>query len=80
MVTIQKLIAINSSEVTHKINVENFIGDKIAAIQCHKTQTDVWHQLERIKPDFNSFAKWEVFVQKWPKPDTKSIKDDIFDS
>ncbi len=79
MVTFQKLIPINSIEVTHKTNVEKFIGDKIAAIQCHKTQNTTWHQFEKMKADFKDFAKWEVFVQKWPKPENKTIKHDLFE-
>lgn len=79
MVTFRKLIPIKSSEVTHKINVESFIDDKIAAIHCHKTQFVAWHQFQKMKVDYRNFAKWEVFVQKWPKPENNIIKHDLFE-
>lgn len=79
MITFRKLIPISNSEVTHRINVENFISDKIAAIQCHKTQNAVWHQFEKMKTNYKNFAKWEVFIQKWPKPKVKLLKHDLFE-
>jgi len=79
MVTYRKLIPIKNNEVTHRINVENFISDKIAAIQCHKTQNAEWQQIKKVDLDFDSFAKWEVFVQKWPKSNFKTIKYDLFE-
>ena len=79
MVTFRKLIPIVNSEVTHRINIENFIADKIAAIKCHKTQIDQWQQFKKMNIDFKKFAKWEVFVQKWPKPENKTVKHDLFE-
>ncbi len=73
------LIPIKDTEITHRLNVENFINDKIAAIHCHKTQVAVWHQFMDHKIDFKEFAKWEVFVQKWPKPDNNIIKHNLFE-
>jgi LmbE family N-acetylglucosaminyl deacetylase len=80
MVTFRRLIPIRSSEVTHRINVKPYIEDKIAAIQCHKTQNAAWHQFEKMKTNFKTFAKWEVFVQKWPKPEDTRVKYDLFES
>ncbi len=79
MVPFLKLIPIVNCKVTHRINVENYIADKIAAIQCHKTQDVAWRQFEERKIDFKAFAKWEVFVQKWPKPVENTIKYDLFE-
>lgn len=78
MVTFRKLIPIDQSEITHRINVEDFIKEKVAAIRCHKTQTALWRQFKRSKIDFKDFAKWEVFVQKWPKPERTIIKHELF--
>jgi LmbE family N-acetylglucosaminyl deacetylase len=80
MITFRKLIPIMNGEVTHKINVEDFISDKIIAIQCHETQIDLWQQFQKMKTDYKIFAKWEVFVQKWPKPENNNIKYDLFES
>jgi LmbE family N-acetylglucosaminyl deacetylase len=79
MVTFRKLNPIINSEVTHKINVEDFISDKIAAIQCHETQNALWQNFNKMNTDFKTFAKWEVFVQKWPEPENKTIKYDLFE-
>jgi LmbE family N-acetylglucosaminyl deacetylase len=78
MVIFRKLIPIADHEITHRINVGDFLNEKIAAIQCHKTQETVWHQFEEQKIDFRTFAEWEVFVQKWPKPDNRRVKHDLF--
>jgi hypothetical protein len=78
MVKFRKLIPIRNSEITHRINVENFLNDKIAAIRCHKTQNATWHQFEKMKMDYENIAKWEVFVQKWPKAEKNIIKYDLF--
>jgi LmbE family N-acetylglucosaminyl deacetylase len=74
MVAFRKFIPITNGEITHRLNVEDFIDDKIAAIQCHETQNAFWQQFEKSNLDFKSFSKWEVFVQKWPKPENKRIK------
>lgn len=74
-----KLIPINNSEVTHRINVEKFMDNKITAIKCHKTQDATWHQFEKMKPDYRNIAKWEVFVQKWPKPEAGIVKCSLFE-
>ena len=79
MVTFRKLIPITDGEVTHRINVENFINDKIVAIRCHKSQIDAWHEFEKMKTDYKTFTKCEVFVQKWPKPENNIIKHDLFE-
>jgi LmbE family N-acetylglucosaminyl deacetylase len=80
MVTFQKLTPIAESEITHRINVGDFINDKIAAIRCHKTQETVWQRFEEHKIDFKTFAEWEVFVQKWPVPKDNTVKFDLFES
>jgi LmbE family N-acetylglucosaminyl deacetylase len=79
IVTFRKLIPIENEEITHIIDVENFVSDKIAAIECHKTQISLWHQFQNMKIDFGIYAKLEIFVQKWPKLENTDIKHDLFD-
>ncbi len=79
LVSFTNLISIPDSEVTHRINVETFINDKIEAIRCHETQDAMWNQFREKKIDFKEFAKWEVFVQKRPKPDNNIIKHNLFE-
>jgi len=79
MITFQKLFPIANHEITHRINVANYIDQKIAAIRCHKTQESVWHQFEKQKIDFKKFAEWDVFVQKWPETENLRIKYDLFE-
>jgi len=78
MVTFTDLIPISDHEITHRVNIENFIDEKIAAIHCHKTQNTVWQQFVESQIDFKAFSKWEIFVQKWPKPENNKIKYDLF--
>jgi LmbE family N-acetylglucosaminyl deacetylase len=78
MVTFQKLIPINNDEITHKIDVEDYLDSKINAIRCHKTQNEVWRQFEESEMDFKSFARWEIFVQRWPIIENKILKYNLF--
>jgi LmbE family N-acetylglucosaminyl deacetylase len=78
MISFRKLIPISDNEITHRIDVENFVDNKISAIQCHKTQNDQWLQIEKLNINFRKFAEWEIFVQKWPRPETGRIKDSLF--
>jgi LmbE family N-acetylglucosaminyl deacetylase len=79
MLKSHNLIPVLNSEVTHRIYVEQFIKDKIAAIQCHYTQITLWRKFVAEGVDFNALSKWEVFVQKWPKPENRRIKHDLFE-
>ena len=72
-------VPISDNEITHRINVDEFIDDKIAAIQCHKTQSSVWQQIVEMNINFKEFARCEVFVQKYPKPDNNSVKHNLFE-
>jgi hypothetical protein len=79
MITFRELIPIDNNEITHKIDVGNYISNKIEAIKCHETQILLWHQFQNLKMDFDKLAKWEVFVQKWPKPNDSAIKYELFE-
>ena len=52
MVTFRKLFPIEDKEITHSINVEDFISDKIEAIRCHRTQISLWQQFQNQAMDF----------------------------
>jgi LmbE family N-acetylglucosaminyl deacetylase len=78
MVTFQHLIAVRQEEVTHRIDVEDYIDTKVSAICCHKTQISIWNQFLKSGIDFDRFARWEVFVQRCPVPESTEIKHDLF--
>lgn len=63
----RKLYPINERDVTHKIDVSTYIKKKIDAIQCHKTQQELWKNIEKMGKDFYPFARWEYFTQVWPQ-------------
>ena len=74
----RNLIPVIDSEITHRIDVGDYVDDKIAAIRCHQTQRTAWQKLLEMQTEYKNFARWEVFVQKWPPPDKKTVKHELF--
>ncbi len=73
----RKLYPMNGNEITHKIDVSAYLKKKIDAIQCHKTQEELWKTFEKMGQDFYSFARWEYFTQVWPKDENGMIKNKL---
>ena len=78
LVYFEKLFAISGNEITHKINVKDCLNVKTAAICCHKTQLTLWNKLEENGIDLNALFRQEIFVQRWPVPEGRKIKYDLF--
>jgi LmbE family N-acetylglucosaminyl deacetylase len=75
----RKLFAIKSQEITHKIDVSANLKQKVKAIQCHKTQQELWKQFQMMGEEYENFASWEYFSQVFPKAETKKIASDLFE-
>jgi len=70
----RKLHPMAPSEVTHKIDTAHFFDQKIKAIECHKTQEELWKSLQSSPKNFEDISRWEYFSQAIPKPASKEIK------
>lgn len=73
-ITNRKLFAIQQDKITHQVDVSKFIDTKIKAIKCHRTQEELWQQIQKVHGKYEDFAKWEYFSQVWPKTSDKGIK------
>jgi LmbE family N-acetylglucosaminyl deacetylase len=71
----RKLFAIKSQEITHKIDVSATLKQKVKAIQCHKTQQELWKLFQKMEDKFENFASWEYFSQVLQKIE---IASDLF--
>ena len=63
-----------STEVTHKIDTAAYYEQKIKAIECHKTQEELWKSLQSSPKNFEEISRWEYFSQIIPKATSKEIK------
>jgi LmbE family N-acetylglucosaminyl deacetylase len=70
----RKLYPMASAEVTHKIDTVRFFDQKIKAIECHKTQEELWKSLQTSPQNFEQISRWEYFSQVIPEPGSKKIK------
>jgi LmbE family N-acetylglucosaminyl deacetylase len=70
----RKLHPMASSEVTHKIDTAHFFDQKIRAIECHKTQEELWKSLQSSPKSFEEMSRWEYFSRAIPQPVSKEIK------
>ncbi len=60
------LFPIPDEEVTHVIDVSDFLDHKLAAIRCHKSQSELWQRMESVDGGFRIYAAREHFGQVWP--------------
>jgi hypothetical protein len=72
-------MAMRDEEITHKIDVREYLKLKIEAIQCHSTQDELWKQMQQLEGDYENSASWEYFSQKWPQRIPQSISLTLFD-
>ncbi len=67
-ITFRRLFPIPDRDVTHVIDVSPFLDDKLAAIQCHKSQAETWQKIQSVDGWFRIWAAQEHFCQAWPLP------------
>jgi LmbE family N-acetylglucosaminyl deacetylase len=79
MVDFERWFAVPGSEITHRIDVEDCLDVKTAAICCHKTQLTLWTKLIKHRINLRNLFRWEYFVQKWPAPEGNTISYDLFE-
>ena len=65
----RKLRPIPDGEVTHIIDVAEYLDYKLKAIECHKSQLELWDKLRSIEGGYAQYARWEHFSQAWPVPE-----------
>jgi LmbE family N-acetylglucosaminyl deacetylase len=70
----RKLHPMAPMEITHKIDTTQYFDQKIRAIECHKTQEELWKILKSSPKNFEEISRWEYFSQVMPPPDTKTIQ------
>jgi LmbE family N-acetylglucosaminyl deacetylase len=62
----RRLRPIPDAEVTHIIDVTSYLEYKLKAIDCHRSQAELWDRLRSVEGGFSQYAKWEHFSQAWP--------------
>jgi LmbE family N-acetylglucosaminyl deacetylase len=62
----RKLAPIPEVELTHVIDVSQYLRYKFKAIQCHRSQADGWERMKTIEGGLDSFLRSEHFSQVWP--------------
>ncbi len=65
-VTGRKLFPIPPEEITHCIEVGEYLSYKFKAIRCHQTQMELFRMLEKMVGDFSEYASREYFSQVLP--------------
>jgi len=77
MVPNRPLQAIPEEEITHRIDVQEFLPDKIRAIKCHESQRELWEQFQALPVDYREFARFEHFSQVIPAPDRNEVRESL---
>ncbi|GAB4343367.1 MAG: hypothetical protein Kow0037_31450 [Calditrichia bacterium] len=57
----RKLHAIPRAEIAYPHHIGEYIHHKIEAIQCHRSQLELWNQFQEIKISYRKFAAVEHF-------------------
>jgi len=74
----REIQAMREEEITHIIDVSEFLPAKIEAIHCHVTQEELWNQFNQLEADYADFSRLEHFSQVWPPPNGAPIRNDLF--
>lgn len=64
----RKLMPIPESEITHVIDVSNYLDYKLHAIHCHHSQAESWQRMRTVQGGIRAFLQNEHFSQIWPAP------------
>ena len=62
----RRLRPIPDAEVTHVIDVTSYLDNKLRAIECHKSQSELWNKLRSVEGGYLQYASSEHFAQAWP--------------
>ncbi len=62
----RKLRPIPDAEVTHVVDVASYLEYKLRAIECHKSQSELWDKLRLVEGGYSQYARLEHFSQAWP--------------
>lgn len=76
-VTHRTLYAMTEEEITHLIEVSDYLSLKTEAMQCHFTQQELWDQLRSVPEGYESFAGKEYFSEAWPPTHHHNIKSNL---
>jgi len=64
----RKLVPIPAFELTHILDVSQYLEYKIKAIQCHQSQSESWERMRSIEGGLESFLRNELFSKVFPAP------------
>jgi hypothetical protein len=65
------LFPIPEQEITHAIDVSRYLDYKLTATRCHKSQSQLWENLQSVEGGVKSFWQREYFAQLWPQPGSR---------
>ncbi len=60
------LYPIPEDQITHRIDVGEFLEVKKQAIQCHQSQLELWERVQQVEGGYDAMARFEHFRQVYP--------------
>jgi LmbE family N-acetylglucosaminyl deacetylase len=78
MIPQRELFAITEGEVTHIIDVSQYINVKKEAIACHSTQQELWKMFQDLPVSFEQLNQREHFIQVQPSISKTYPTNDLF--
>lgn len=75
----RKLTPIPEDEITHILDVSAYLEYKLAAIQCHRSQSESWERIKTVQGGIESYIHKEHFSQVWPQSKRLGILDRLED-
>jgi N-acetylglucosamine malate deacetylase 2 len=75
----RKLWPIPEDEITHIIDVSEYLDYKFSAIRCHQSQSEAWERMQTIEGGILLYLHQEHFSQVWPISKHNSRSDRLDD-
>jgi len=73
MIPNRQMYPLQPREITHRIDVSSVFQQRRKALECHKTQEELWKIFQSLPVDFETFSQWEYFSQVRPLPVSRDI-------
>ncbi len=68
-VTHRKIFPIPDAELTHVIDVSEYLEYKFNAIRCHQSQSEAWERMKTVEGGVEAYLHNEHFSQVFPAPE-----------
>jgi LmbE family N-acetylglucosaminyl deacetylase len=70
----REMYPIPNTEITHQLDVSDYLEQKKKAIECHDSQIEIFERMEKLEGGFEQLHRIESFSKIWPEEKIDSPK------